>query len=148
MPKTISEQILSNVGNGRDGLSSVRFTSAVTLFNQGTPATCNATATMTAADVLAGIVTSTSAAAVAATLPLATDLEVALLALFPSLALDDSYDFSFVNTGTNIVTMTTNTGWTLVGDMTIAPLTAGDESSAIFRARRVSSTAYTLYRLT
>lgn len=109
---------------------------------QTTPATVNATATMTAADLLTGIITSTSAAAVAATLPLATDLNTALLAAYPTLANNDSFDFAMINTGPNTVTVTTNTGWTLVGTMTVVTLV-----SAEFRLKRTSATAYILYRL-
>lgn len=118
------------------------------VFKQGAPAAFNATGTMTAANLLTGIITSTTAAAVAATLPLATDFETALLAIYPGLAVDDAYDFSVIVTGvTNAFTMTTNTGWTLVGDMTVAPLAVGDQSGGIFRARRTAANTYTLYRV-
>lgn len=123
------------------GITNARFAEQP-LQTQPAPAAVNATATMTAADLLTGIITSTSAAAVAATLPLATDLNTALLAAYPALANNDSFDFSIINTGPNTVTVTTNTGWTLVGTMTVVTVV-----SATFRLRRTSATAYTLYRL-
>lgn len=109
---------------------------------QVAPATVNATATMTAADLSSGLITSTSAAAVAATLPLGTSLESSLIAQLPGLAVSDSIDFAIVNTGPNAVTVTTNTGWTLVGVMVVATVT-----SAMFRARRTAANTYTLYRI-
>lgn len=112
------------------------------LISQATPTSQNATGTMTAAQIMNGIITSTSAAAVAATLPLGSALETDLLAAYPSLATLDSFQFSVINTGPNTVTMTTNTGWTLVGTMTVATLV-----SARFLVRRTAANTYVLYRL-
>jgi hypothetical protein len=47
-------------------------------------------------------------------------------------------------TGTGVITLTTNTGWTLVGLMTVAA-TAG--TSQMFRARKTGSGTWTLYRI-
>lgn len=106
---------------------------------QGAPAVLNATGTLTPANALSGIITSTAAAAVAATLPLAADLDTAL----PKYGANDAFDFSVINTGgAAAVTMTTNTGWTLVGSMVVALGT-----SARFRARKTAAGAWTLYRL-
>lgn len=110
--------------------------------SQVAPATVNATATMTAADLSAGIITSTSAAAVAATLPLATSLESSLIAQYPGLQVNDSINFTIINTGPNSVTVTTNTGWTLVGDMIVETVTVAE-----YRARRTAANTYTLYRV-
>lgn len=106
---------------------------------QGTPATLNATGTLTAAQIAAGIITSTAPAAVAATLPLATAMD----AQFPTFGANDAFDFSVIDTGgAAAVTMTTNTGWTLVGAMVVALST-----SARFRARKTAAGAWTLYNL-
>jgi len=116
-----------------------------TPIQQGTPATLNATGTLTAAQLATGIVTSTAAAAVAATLPLATAMDTANTNNTSS----NSFDFSVINTsstGANTLTMTTNTGWTLVGNMVVTPLTTGG-TSARFRATRTGTAAWTLYRL-
>jgi hypothetical protein len=58
--------------------------------------------------------------------------------------------FSVINisaVAAEVITMTTNTGWTLVGDMTIACIAVGDTSSGLFEWVRNSATTYTLYRL-
>lgn len=105
---------------------------------QGAPATLNATGTLTAAQIQTGIITSTAAAAVAATLPLAAAMDT----LFGFVA-NDAFDFSVVDTGgAAAITMTTNTGWTLVGSMVVAQSTSGR-----FRARKTAAGAWTLYRL-
>lgn len=106
---------------------------------QGAPATLNATGTLTAAQLATLIVTSTAAAAVAATLPLATAMDT----LFSTFGANDAFDFSVIDTGgAAAVTMTTNTGWTLVGAMVVALGTSGR-----FRARKTAAGAWTLYRL-
>lgn len=111
---------------------------------QAAPAAFNATGTLTAANLLAGIITSTAASAVAATLPLATALETAYQAQYGNaLGVGDSFDIAVIDTGAAAaVTMTTNTGWTLVGNMVVALSTSGH-----FRVQRNSSTTYTLYRV-
>lgn len=117
----------------------------VVLKSQGAAATLNATGTLTAANLLAGIITSTAAAAVAATLPLATAIDTAI----PDAAVGDSFDFSVINTsstGANTFTVGTASGWTLVGNMVITPLTTGG-TSARFRAAKTATGAWTLFRL-
>ena len=64
------------------------------------------------------------------------------------------YDFSVINLstgGANNITLTTNTGLTLVGNMNIHAQDAADDAVSIgsgrFRVRRTSSTAVTIYRL-
>lgn len=125
-----------------ESIGATRFSAANYLYNQGAPAAVNTTATMTAANLLTGIITSTTAAAVAGTLPLAADLETALVALFPAIQVNDAFEFSVISTGANTFTVTTNTGWTLVGNMAVATVT-----SSLFRAVRTAAGAYTLYRV-
>lgn len=122
------------------------------LVTQAAPTAKTVSATLTAAEVLVGIITGNQGggAAAAYTLPLATDFETALIALFPGLQNNDSFDFSVINISTvaaEVITVTTNTGWTLVGDMTLAANAAGDQSSGLFRARRTAANTYTLYRI-
>lgn len=113
------------------------------LIVQPTPVAVNTSATTTAAALIGGLITSTTAAAVALTLPLATDLNTALISIYGTLAVGDAIEFTVVNTGgTNAITVTTNTGWTLVGVMAVSALTSGT-----FRAVRNSATAYTVYRV-
>ena len=58
-----------------------------------------------------------------------------------------SFNFSVINvdgSGSGVITLTTNTGWTLVGLMTVAA-TAG--TAQMFRARKTGDGTWTLYRL-
>lgn len=105
---------------------------------QVTPATLNATGTLTAAQLATGIVTSTSAAAVAATLPLGTAMDTAN----PTFGINTSFDFYFINTGPSTVTMTAATGFTIVGTATVVTVT-----SAHFRAVRTAAGTWVLYRV-
>ena len=122
------------------------------MFTQAAPAAKTTSTTLTAAELLGGLITGNQGAAGAAayTLPLATDLETALLALRPDLVNNDAFDFGVINISTvaaETITMTTNTGWTLVGDMVLAANATGDESVGRFRARRTAANTYTLYRV-
>ena len=112
---------------------------------QGAAATLNATGTLTAANLTNGIISSTAAAAVAATLPLATALDTAI----PDAVAGDSFDFSVINTsGTPADTFTIGTasGWTLVGSMVVTPVTTVGASGR-FRAAKTAAGAWTLFRL-
>lgn len=127
---------------------------AVVLGKQGTPAAKTVSATLTAAELLTGLITGNQGAAGAAayTLPLATDLEVALVAAYPGLQIDDAFDFNVINISTvaaEDITMTTNTGWTLVGSMLVIEQAAGNPagSNGSFRVRRTAANTYTLYRI-
>lgn len=122
------------------------------LRKQAAQAAKTTSVTLTAAEIMAGLITGNQGGGAAATytLPLATDLETALLAAHPGLANEDSFDFTIINISTvaaEIITLATNTGWTLVGDLTIAPLIAGDQSCGTFRVRRTAADTYTAYRL-
>lgn len=124
------------------GLSDVRFTEQP-VFSQGSSQNFDVTGTMTAANLLSFIITSTTAAAVSATLPTGSSLDTGLLAAYPpALVNGDSFDFSVINTGPNTFTILTNTGWTLIGSMAVATATSGR-----FRARRSANNTYVLYRL-
>jgi hypothetical protein len=109
------------------------------------PATATATATLTAAQVLNGILLgSPGASAASYTLPTVADLEIAL----PNSDKPGvSFDFSVINVDGNtsgVITLVTNTGWTLVGLMTVVA-TAG--TAQIFRARKSGVGTWTLYRV-
>ena len=106
---------------------------------QPVPAAVNATATATAAEFMARIITSTTASAVALTLP-----TVASLAAYinggasarngTQLQVGSSIDVTFIVTGaTNALTVTTNTGWTLVGEVVVLA-----DTSSQYRARFTS----------
>jgi hypothetical protein len=106
--------------------------------SQGAPAVLNATGTLTPAQLATNIITSTAAAAVTATLPLATAMDAAN----PNAVAGTSFDFFVIDTGNLAVTMTANTGWTTVGAMAVSGPASGH-----FRARKTGVGAWTLYRL-
>lgn len=117
---------------------------------QGTPTAKTVSATLTAAEILAGIITVNQGAAGASALqlPLATAMDTAL----PESAANDAFDFSVINISTvdaEDASITTNTGWTLVGNVDIPAYSAAGSlnSSGRFRARKTAAGAWTLYRL-
>lgn len=134
-------------GSGAGGVILER---SVKLVKQGTPTAKTVSATLTAAEVLAGIITVNQAAASTSEqqLPLASAMDTAL----PTSAAGDAFDFSVINTSTvdaEDASVTTNTGWTLVGSMDIHAYSAAGSlnSSARFRARKTGTGAWTLYRI-
>jgi hypothetical protein len=126
---------LSQVGGG------YQFTdgnvSESTMVIQGTPATATAAATLTVAQLLAGIVVCSSTPGTQ-TLPTVALLEATLT----NSKVDAGFEVSFVNTAGSTLTLATGTGWTIVGTLTAATVT-----SALFRARKTGDGAWTLYRI-
>lgn len=105
---------------------------------QTTPGTLNATGTLTAALILGKIVTSTTAAAVAATLDTGTVMDAAV-----TMAIDDSFDWTAINTGgSNAFTVTASTGHTIVGTAAVSANTSGR-----FRTRKTAANTFVTYRL-
>ena len=104
---------------------------------QGDPATLNATGTLTATAILGGIVTSSTAAAVAATLD--TGPTVDLASFF---SVGDSFDWSVINTGPNTFTVTASSGHTIVGVGAVVTATSGN-----FRTRKTAADTFITYRL-
>ena len=119
---------------------------------QASPTALTTSATLTGAQILVGALTANQGAGAAAvyTLPTATDFQTALGATVVT-ANDDSFEFSLIDTSTNVLetaTIATNAGWTLVGNMQVQANSAVTANSAgQFRARRTASNTYTLYRL-
>ena len=120
----------------------------VQMNTQGTPATATVTATLTTAQLLNGIILGTPTTTAAAyTLPLATDLD----AVVTSAKVNSSFDFVVINTngsGGGVITITTNTGWTIgssgsQGLMTVT--TAG--TAQTYRAVKSGDGAWALYRV-
>ena len=117
--------------------------------SQGAPAAQTTSATLTAAQLATMIITVNEGAGAnsAQTLPLATAMDTE----FDTFGIDQSFDFSVINISTvaaETVSIVTNTGWTLVGNMLIAANTAiTDNSQGRFRARRTGAGAWTLYRI-
>lgn len=105
---------------------------------QPAPGTLNATGTLTIALIQGGIVTSTTAAAVAATLDTGTICDAGL-----TIAVDESFDWSAINTGgSNAFTVTASTGHTIVGAGAVAASTSGR-----FRTRKTAANTFVTYRL-
>ena len=112
----------------------------INLVQQPTPTAKTATATLTIAELLTGIVTATSATAVALTLPTGTLSEAG----FFSLSNDLAFNWSVINLGSSsgAVTMTAGTDHTYVGNATVAIAT-----SAQFRTRRTAANTWVSYRV-
>ena len=110
------------------------------------PTTAADSATLTAAQLINGIIIGTPTTTAAYTLPLATDLDAVLTNSKPG----STFDFRVINTTTaGVITVTTNTGWSIgssgsQGLMTVAA-TAGTVRS--FRARKTSDGAWALYAI-
>jgi hypothetical protein len=114
-------------------------------FPQGAPAVASAAATLTPAQLLSGIISTVPVAAINLQLPTVAALEAALAAsrggsVFP---VGQGFDLSVINTsaGAFAATLTTNTGWTLAGSMSV-----GQNVSGYFVAAKTAAGAWTLYR--
>jgi len=121
----------------------------MTIGVQGAPATASVTATLTVAQLLAGIITVNQAGAAVTTLTLPTG---ALMdAAFSNMKVNSSFDVAFINVSTvdaEDATIAVGTGWTLVGNVTVAANSGVTTiSSALFRARRTDTATWSLYRL-
>lgn len=94
---------------------------------------------MTAAELLTSIVTATPTASRNIQLPTAADLEAATV-----FVVNDSFDFSVVTLAAFALTLTVNTGVTIVG----SPATgAGSGSAARFRIRKTAASTFVVYRI-
>lgn len=108
------------------------------LRGQGNPGVLDATGTLTAAMIASGIVTSTTAAAVTATLDTGAVMDAAL-----KMEIGESFDWSVINTGGNAFTVTAAaTGHTIVGTAAVATVT-----SATWRTRKTAAETYISYRI-
>jgi len=104
---------------------------------QPTPIALNATGALTSAMILGGIVTSTTAAAVAGTLPTGAVLDAA-----STLAIGDSFDWSVIAAGANAFTVTAAANHTIVGTAVVATVTSG-----LFRTVKTAAATFITYRL-
>lgn len=93
----------------------------------------------TAANVLTGIVTSTLTQARNLQLPTGANLDLAT-----EWAIDEGFDVTFMTLGAFVMTITVNTGVTIVGSAVTAA-TAG--STARFRLRKTAADTFIAYRL-
>ena len=109
------------------------------------PTAINASATLATADMLNGIVTSTTAAAaVTITLTVGTGVDAAFTAITGfTAATNQSWDWSIINTGaTNSVTLAGASAHTTVGNLIVLPGTSGR-----FTTRKTASGTYITYRI-
>lgn len=104
---------------------------------QAAPVALNATGALTSAAILGGLVTSTTAAAVAGTLPTGAVLDAA-----STLAVNDSFDWSVIATGANAFTVTAAANHTIVGVAVVATVTSG-----FFRTVKTAAGTFVTYRL-
>jgi hypothetical protein len=109
------------------------------------PISVTATATLTPAQIVNGIILANSGvtAAQTYTLPSVTDLELAFTNME---RVGTSFDFRVVNLGTSSGTaiIAAGTGWTVSGSLTMTiPVTTG----ALLVARKSAPGAWTLYRV-
>ena len=108
------------------------------LRGQGAPIALNATGDITVAMIAGGIITTTVAQAVTATLPTGTVMDAGL-----EMEIGDAIDWCVSsNTGANAFTVTADTGHTVVGLMAVATT-----CSALFRTRKTAAETYVTYAL-
>lgn len=113
----------------------------VNIYAQGDPATATGTVTLTAAQLLTGLLVGNPGASAANyTLPTVAQLEAALGGNTPKV--NTTFEVRFVNLGTTsgVVTFVAGTGWTLVGRAAV-PITTG----ATLIARKTGAGTWTLY---
>lgn len=106
---------------------------------QPAPSAVNATATLTIAQLLTRIITSTTALAVTGTLPTGTLSDAGLMNGAGSV--NDSFDWVVINTGALIFTVAAGVGHTLVGAGAVAAAT-----SALFRTVKTAANTFITYR--
>ena len=88
--------------------------------------------------VSADIITYNSGSGANLQLPTVANLELTV----SSAKVNSAFDFYVIALGAGTATLTTNTGWTLVGSMAVATTVSGH-----FRARKTGDGTWTLYRL-
>ena len=109
---------------------------------QPAPTALAASATLTIAQLLTGIVTTSGTVAITLTLPTGTLSDACVTG--PALPVNGCFDWTVINTGTSTgaVTMAAGTGHTIVGSTAVAI-----GSSAGFRTRKTAANTFVPYRL-
>ena len=110
----------------------------VIAYDQPAPAAVNATATLTIANLKAGIITSTSALATDMTLPTGTDTQAGFSGTYDNF----TFEWSVINTGPSLVRMLAGTAHTVVGSGSVLTGTSGR-----FASRRTAANTFVTYRL-
>ena len=109
---------------------------------QPTPTAKAATATLTIAELLTGIVTTSGTVAISLTLPTGTLTDAGVTG--PALPVNGCFDWAVINAGTSAgaVTLAAGTAHTIVGSATVAIAT-----SAGFRTRKTAANTFVSYRM-
>jgi len=108
------------------------------LRGQATPGVLNATGALTAAMIASGLVTTTAAAGITATLPTGTVMNSSL-----EMKIGEAFDWSVNSTvGAGTFTVTAAAGHTVIGAMGVVTVTSG-----VFRTRKTAAATYVTYRI-
>ena len=128
----------SGVGPGSSPTEALRITNdRVIAYNQPTPTSKSAAATLTITELKTGIIQYTGAVATL-TLPTGTLMEGGFSGIYTNMA----FEWSVINTGAGICTVAAGTDHTVIGSGTVA---IGD--SARFVSRRTAANTFVSYRL-
>lgn len=119
------------------------------LRGQAAPTALTVTAGLTAAAILAGLITTTGVTGPSVH-QLPTGAEIAAAA--PDMEVGDSFDFTIINTGVGAATdatITVNTDVTIVGNPTVGSLTDATiiSGSGTFRCKMTAAATYVVYRM-
>lgn len=122
------------------------------LRSQAAPETATDTATLTDAQMLAGIIEATPTAGAAYTVRTGAQLEQALRARNPGLKTNDYFDLTIINLGATTldITLTAATGITIVGNAVVRPgADSGTEQAGqgTFRFRNTATDTFIAYRV-
>ena len=142
-----STVLTGGAANGSGVNGGVRVES-IFIRNIAAPTAKTVSATLTAAELLALMITVTqgSGAPSAQQLPTGTAIQAALPGDF---AVGDSFDFSVINLGgaSEVASITVNTDVTIVGNAAIPVPATGVQSSGLFRARKTADHVFVVYRI-
>ena len=116
------------------------------------PSVSTTSTAMTEAELLGGIHVKSPTAAQNWQLPKGAEISAALLLLQPNFAIGDSFDFTVINDGTatDLVTLTVDTGITIVGYAGVHPAADGatlPTAAATFRLRNTAADVWIAYRV-
>ena len=104
---------------------------------QGAPVAVDVTGAISAAAIQGMVVTSTTAAAVAGTVPTGAVMDLAA-----QMSINQYIDWSVINTGPNTFTVTAASGHTLLGAAAVATATSG-----AFRTRKTAADTFVTQRM-
>lgn len=140
--------LTGGAANGTGVAGGVRVESML-IRSQATPTAKTVSATLTAAELLARIITVNQGASGASNLqsPTGTAIQNALPGDF---AVGDSFDVHIINISSNaaeIASLTVNTDVTIVGTAAVAAIAAGVASQGTFRFRKSADHVFVAYRI-